>query len=780
MRSSDFYQLGLAVNFHDKLNPRLFDENKQMHPEVRKALLNIAKHFQNFLGVEDLDIVDITVSGSNAAYTYTPYSDLDLHLVVITGTDNRDHDAHMRQLFDAKKYQYNDQHQIRVRDIDVELYVQDADQPHVSAGVYSVQKDKWIRFPRRRKADIDDNNVREKFKNMRERINQAIISDDIDRINAVWDDLKNMRKTGLAREGEFSPENLAFKILRAQGLVEKIKKHALDIQSQDLSIDEDGEFGDSNPMFDNGEPMDENLYESQTLGGFRVKPLHVQDQDIEEMDRRGFLRAMGGAALAGAAGVAAAGDSIGPLPVMATIKVQLSDGTIKTKKIDLGHEYDGRLDDARRDIENALNSKGVKNYTIHLDRYRDNEAYLDRPSKTTEPSKDYIDRSPAIRKPTTGDYMDNRPYRATGKANVDPAVMNEALKLDAPQKPLSRDELHGYVDRIKTGTKTKSDKFKPIIHGSNIKAITQSDNPDDKWDLDDLAQQIMTRPTKILGTNAKMAKSKEEGAMTYDLTLPALSGIVVDEETGDFVQIETCPGAGECQLYCYARKGGYVMFPDSSMSAARALNFLVNDPEGYMAMFDKEVKMAQARTSKAGIKLLVRIHDAGDFFSKEYYDLAMNVARNNPDAKFYFYTKMGDLASDPGAPPNVVGQFSTGAQGREVKKVAFQRDAGKHVKDAITLPKDMFRDLFQTDKKGKYVKDEKGRSVVKGEAEWNAFKQELAAKYKLDPETIITYDQMLKIPEGPKPKWNVVVFPAGHGDLGASRLDVSRQFLMFH
>ena len=255
---------------------------------------------------------------------------------------------------------------------------------------------------------------------------------------------------------------------------------------------------------------------------------------------------------------------------------------------------------------------------------------------------------------------------------------------------------------------------------------------------------------------------------------------MMDEETGDFVEITTCPGAGECQLFCYARKGGYRMFPASSMSAAQALNFLVNDPKGYMEMFDREVKMAQSRTSKAGIKLLVRIHDAGDFFSKDYYNLAMDVARNNPDATFYFYTKMGEIATDAGAPPNVIGQFSGGAQKREVKKVEFQRGAGRHVKDAITLPKDMFRDLFQTDAKGKYVKDEKGRTQVKGEAEWNQFKQQLAAEYKIEPDTIITYDQMLRIPEGPKPKWNVVVFPAGHGDLGASRLDVSKQFLMFH
>lgn len=390
---------------------------------------------------------------------------------------------------------------------------------------------------------------------------------------------------------------------------------------------------------------------------------------------------------------------------------------------------------------------------------------------------------------TEGKKLGGFPVRVL---DIQDSGMEEALKLNAPQKKWSRDELHGYLDRIQTDTRTKADKFKPIIHGSNIKAIIKSDNPNDRWDLDDLAQQIMQRPTEILGTNAKMAKSKEEGAMTYDLTLPALSGIVVDEETGDFVEIETCPGAGECQLYCYARKGGYRMFPDSSMSAARALNFLVNDPAGYMKMFDHEVKQALDKIGKANvkhakkdpnareIKLLVRIHDAGDFFSKEYYDLAMNVAKNNPDAKFYFYTKMGDLAADPNAPPNVVGQFSTGAQGREVKKVQFQRGAGRHVKDAVTLPKDMFRELFATDKNGKYIKDEKGRSVIKSDEAWNQFKHKLAAAYKLDPDTIVTYDQMLKIPEGPKPKWNVVVFPAGHGDLGASRLDVSTQFLMFH
>jgi Gene product 88 len=368
--------------------------------------------------------------------------------------------------------------------------------------------------------------------------------------------------------------------------------------------------------------------------------------------------------------------------------------------------------------------------------------------------------------------------------------VDEAIALNAPQRRISRDELQGYADRIKTGTKTKQDRFSPIIHGSNIKAIT-TDNGEE-WDLDDLARQITTRPRAILGTNAKMEKSANEGEIVYDLTLPALSGIVVDEENGDFVEITTCPGAGECQLFCYARKGGYVMFPASSMSAAQALNFLVNDPDGYMARVNTEIQTIKGQIGKASakaakqsgnaaqpIQLVVRWHDAGDFFSKEYLDLAYSIATSNPDIKFYAYTKMGDVATGA-KPANFIVNFSSGAKRAQDKKIEIHKAAGNPVKQGLTLPKDMFRGLFVTDAKGKYVKDEKGRTQVVSTEAWEQFKQNLAAKYKIDPDTIITYDQMLTVPEGPQPKWNVVIFPAGHGDRAANRLDVENSFLMFH
>jgi hypothetical protein len=153
--------------------------------------------------------------------------------------------------------------------------------------------------------------------------------------------------------------------------------------------------------------------------------------ELDEIDRRGFLKGLGAAALAGAGGAAMAGDlegQIGPLPIMATIKVQMSDGTVKTKKIDLGHEYDYRLDDAKKEIEQILDRKGVKNYTIHLDRYKDNEAYLDREQMKQQPAakpadkNDYMDRKPYQPKGGSGSYVDNTPARASGKHNyMDPA-----------------------------------------------------------------------------------------------------------------------------------------------------------------------------------------------------------------------------------------------------------------------------------------------------------------------------------------------------------------------
>lgn len=221
-----------AVVFHDELNPALWDSSGKMHPEVRKGLLEIIKDFIDFIGVK-ISLVDITVSGSNAAYSYTEYSDIDLHVVARVPQG----EPEFPELFDAKKNQYNTQYDIQVKGIDVEVYVQDAEQEHHSLGIYSVLKDEWVSEPKKERVDIDSQDVKRKYKQYSDEINTVLKSDNLDEVNQQWDDVKRMRKAGLSKGGEFSVENLVFKILRNQGLMEKLKNHMWELKSKDLSIE---------------------------------------------------------------------------------------------------------------------------------------------------------------------------------------------------------------------------------------------------------------------------------------------------------------------------------------------------------------------------------------------------------------------------------------------------------------------------------------------------------------------------------------------------------------
>jgi hypothetical protein len=221
-----------AIVFHNTLNPLLWN-NQQLKPLIRLALLKIAKDFVAFIGI-DFKVVDITISGSNAAYTYTPNSDLDLHIIA----DIPQAQAKLyKQLFDAKKNQYNYLHNLTVKGIDVELYVQDSRDTHHSAGIYSIKNSRWISEPKVVKVRISDQDVRRKVNNYLGKISSALGTDDLDYIDSVQSSIKKLRQTGLDREGEFSVENLAFKVLRANGWIDRLREHKYNVQSEILSVE---------------------------------------------------------------------------------------------------------------------------------------------------------------------------------------------------------------------------------------------------------------------------------------------------------------------------------------------------------------------------------------------------------------------------------------------------------------------------------------------------------------------------------------------------------------
>jgi predicted nucleotidyltransferase len=220
---------------------------------IRNKLLSIADKFIDFLGV-DFFVHDIVLTGSLANYNWSEYSDIDLH-VIIDYEESGHNMSLLKEFFDAKKKVWNDIHDIKIKNYEVEVYVQDIKEKHISSGVYSILNNKWIIEPQSGKQKIDDRLILEKGEEYGKQIDDLIrknnngvdISSEVDDIRRK---IKRFRQSGLDRGGEYSYENLAFKLLRRNGYIGKlmdIKKKLIDTKlsvSEKKKINESVSFSD--------------------------------------------------------------------------------------------------------------------------------------------------------------------------------------------------------------------------------------------------------------------------------------------------------------------------------------------------------------------------------------------------------------------------------------------------------------------------------------------------------------------------------------------------------
>lgn len=220
----------VTVTVNRELNPRLWRDG-ELEPQVKQHLVQIAEHFRDFVGV-DLDIRDLTVTGSNANYTWTQHSDLDLHLIVPgTPTDEE------RELYSAKKTLWSEQHDIRIRGHEVECYIQGQDEPHHSTGVYSLVNDSWVIKPEKTRPTFDDNAVDAKYQDLVRIARRVLDQGELADIERVKDKITKMRKAGLERAGEWSTENLVFKELRREGVIDQLTNRIRELEDQELSLE---------------------------------------------------------------------------------------------------------------------------------------------------------------------------------------------------------------------------------------------------------------------------------------------------------------------------------------------------------------------------------------------------------------------------------------------------------------------------------------------------------------------------------------------------------------
>jgi len=221
---------------HDKLSSKIWEKEKML-PAFREALLKIAKEFIEYIGVP-IDIVDITMTGSYANYNYTVFSDIDLHVIVDMDSVNKDTDL-VEEFFNAKRSFWNDRHDITLKGIEVELYPQDADEEHNSSGVYSIYDDLWVTKPKKFKDKVDIDKIEKgavkTIKEINVAIKNSIKSMDEKPISKMLKKLKKMRSSGLERSGELSNENITYKVIRAQGFLQKLFDTKYNIADTNLS-----------------------------------------------------------------------------------------------------------------------------------------------------------------------------------------------------------------------------------------------------------------------------------------------------------------------------------------------------------------------------------------------------------------------------------------------------------------------------------------------------------------------------------------------------------------
>ena len=134
------------IKINDTLNPDLW-ENNELKEEVKEKLLDIVDNFLDILKEDkvNIDVVDVRFLGSNANYNYTDKSDIDLHIVADFSSTPCEQNV-MPQLYNAYKSIFNSKYNISIYGHDVEIYVEDVNQPAKSNGVYSLYTG-WIKEP---------------------------------------------------------------------------------------------------------------------------------------------------------------------------------------------------------------------------------------------------------------------------------------------------------------------------------------------------------------------------------------------------------------------------------------------------------------------------------------------------------------------------------------------------------------------------------------------------------------------------------------------------------
>lgn len=219
----------------DTLYPKFWKNNK-LNPIVARKLLEIAQDVIDSLDL-DVDIDDIIITGSIASYNWHEMSDIDLHIMLDYDKIDDNFDL-VKRMLDQTRINWNKKHNILINGKEVELYFQHYTEPHEANGIWSLPVGRWLATPVRLDPEIDIATTEKKAEAIARQIehlfdmfNEEKYKEAYEYAEKVKVKIARMRQLGLSDEGIYSPENLAFKMLRNAGYLEKLS--ALKIEAYD-------------------------------------------------------------------------------------------------------------------------------------------------------------------------------------------------------------------------------------------------------------------------------------------------------------------------------------------------------------------------------------------------------------------------------------------------------------------------------------------------------------------------------------------------------------------
>jgi len=279
-----------VLTINDELESKIW-QDKSVHEEVKANLLTVAEDFFDKLELEGGEIEDVTFTGSLANYNYTKFSDIDLHILVDFEKIDDNHDL-VRDFFNAKTSNWNNKHKITIFGYEIEIYVQGIDEDHHSTGVFSLRNSEWIAEPLKIKLDIDADMVKRKaisFIDMIERAEDLFDNKKFEEsykfASNLASKIKKFRKSGLEEKGEYSNENLTFKLLRNNEYIDELYKIRDDSYDRMMSLD--GKYHRKFKIFASQEQKEEKK------GFQRLNELEKFQKKVKKRHKRGKRRLIG-------------------------------------------------------------------------------------------------------------------------------------------------------------------------------------------------------------------------------------------------------------------------------------------------------------------------------------------------------------------------------------------------------------------------------------------------------------------------------------------------------